>query len=111
MECNQRLVNSAAALLAVYSGEKRGGTAATLHLSILPEISNYKLNDKLPELCYDTINRQPKPNFRKGDADMKAMTSANFYYECEQAIFQSEKYSCSEVRPYQDKQQLAGLST
>ncbi len=33
---------------------------------------------------------------------MKAMTSANFYYECEQAIFQSEEYSCSEVRPYQD---------
>ena len=42
---------------------------------------------------------------------MKAMTSANFYYECEQAIFQREEYSCSEVRPYQDKQQLAGLST
>ena len=33
---------------------------------------------------------------------MKAMTSANFYYECEQAIFRSEEYSCSEVRPYQD---------
>lgn len=42
---------------------------------------------------------------------MKAMTSANFYYECEQAIFRSEEYSCSEVHPYQDKQQLAGLST
>ena len=42
---------------------------------------------------------------------MKAMTSANFYYECEQAIFQSEEYSYCEVRPYQDKQQLAGLST
>ena len=41
---------------------------------------------------------------------MKVLTSANFYYECEQAIFQSEEYSCSEVRPYQDKQQLAGLS-
>ena len=41
---------------------------------------------------------------------MKTMTSANFYYEREQAIF-SEEYSCSEVRPYQDKQQLAGSST
>lgn len=42
---------------------------------------------------------------------MKAMTSANFYYEYEQAIFRNEEYGCSEVRPYQDKQQLAGLST
>lgn len=72
---------------------------------------NYKLNDKSSKLCYDTINRQTEPNFRKGDADMKTMTSANFYYECEQAIFQSEEYSYSEVRPYQDKQQLAGSST
>ena len=42
---------------------------------------------------------------------MKVLTSANFYYEREQAIFRSEGFSCSEVRPYQDKQQLAGLST
>lgn len=42
---------------------------------------------------------------------MKTMTSANFYYECEQAIFRSEEYSFGEVRPYQDKQQLAGSST
>lgn len=41
---------------------------------------------------------------------MKAMTSAIFYYEREQAIFLSEEYSCSEVRPYQDKQQSAGWS-
>lgn len=41
---------------------------------------------------------------------MKAMISANFYYECEQAIFQCEEYSYRKVRPYQDKQQLAGLS-
>ncbi len=88
-----------------------GRTAAPLRLSTPPKKFNYKLNDKPQKLCYDTINRQTKPNFRKGDADMKAMTSANFYYECEQAIFQSEEYSCSEVRPYQDKQQLAGLST
>ncbi len=42
---------------------------------------------------------------------MKVITSANFCYECEQAVFQSEEYSYSKVRPYQDKQQLAGLST
>ena len=42
---------------------------------------------------------------------MKTMNTANFY-ECElQAIFQVEEYSYCEVRPYQDKQQLAGLST
>ncbi len=111
MERNQHLVDSAAALLNVYNGEKRGRMAATLRLSTLSKNFNYKLNDKPQKLCYDTINRQTKPNFRKGDADMKAMTSANFYYECEQAIFRSEEYSCSEVRPYQDKQQLAGLST
>ena len=42
---------------------------------------------------------------------MKAMTSANYYYASEQAVFQSKEYSYSEVRPYQDKQQLAGSST
>ena len=52
-----------------------------------------------------------KAKFKKGDAAMKTLTSANFYYEREQAIFRSEEYSCSEVRPYQDKQQLAGWST
>ncbi len=72
---------------------------------------NYKLNDKPPKLCYDIINRQTEPNSGKGDADMKTMTSANFCYECEQAVFQSEEYSYREVRPYQDKQQLAGSST
>ncbi len=41
---------------------------------------------------------------------MKAMITANFY-ECEmQAIFQAEEYSYCEVRPYQDKQCLVGLS-
>ena len=42
---------------------------------------------------------------------MKAITSANFCYEREQAIFRSEEYSYSEVRSYQDKQQLAGSGT
>ena len=43
---------------------------------------------------------------------MKAMTTANFYYEREQkAIFQSKEYSFCEARPYQDKQLLVGLST
>ena len=41
---------------------------------------------------------------------MKAMITANFY-ECEmQAIFQAEEYGYCEVRPYLDKQCLAGLS-
>lgn len=72
---------------------------------------NHKLNDKPPKLCYDILNRQTKPNFRKGDANMKAITSANFCYEREQAIFRSEEYSYGEVRSYQDKQQLAGSGT
>lgn len=42
---------------------------------------------------------------------MKAMNTANFY-ECElQAIFLTEEYGYGEVRPYQDKQRLVGLST
>lgn len=42
---------------------------------------------------------------------MKTVTSANFCYEYEQAMFRSEEYSYCEVRPYQDKQQLAGSGT
>lgn len=42
---------------------------------------------------------------------MKTMITANVY-ECEmQAIFLIEEYSYYEVRPYQDKQRLVGLST
>ena len=39
---------------------------------------------------------------------MKAMMSASFFYEREQAVFRCEENSCNEVCPYQDKQQPAG---
>lgn len=62
---------------------------------------NHKFNDKRENLCYNNTIKQTTTFLRKETYIMKTLTSAIFFCECEQAVFQYEEYSfalCAHIK-------------